>query len=512
MKRTASILLAALLLLGLAGCKGSGQEPSSAQSTPSQDAPAENGPTQEEVATAYQTAAEAYDWFDLTTMPLDASESRQEGDRVYYRVNEPGIASTAELKTYLNTLFTPELTEKLLAESPDHYRDFGGVLYAQSADRGSDIDLQGKHVTAVQRNDAHWDVTITFYADYADDSVPTARQITIGYSQTVLDYEKTDAGWRFATFCPSDNLDCSADTVYTFSYDWDTFDHTDFDKYSDFQLCCYFLNSDGAFTEISDMLALRFLKNPERVMKSLVLVEESPWERKEDMISLIGYDAVYFPMYSDRTEFETLLKNHSAPQSDAEQAVWDVISDAYQKCSEDAEASRITPEQEFSLGPLSEDPDNAALQLGPQEGTFPWGYELAGTPKALEGGDGFGQVYEVTCCGDTLTLLYTEADDGQQWLYSMTTTAGQPAPIETRRGICCGDAEADLKEHYPDELIYLDTDHVDGAYNNTSVAYDGAWVYEPGGAAGCRHILFFMKDGAVAAIEVANLIDARILD
>ena len=511
MKRSVSIVLAALLLLGLVGCGDLVQESSSAQSMSSQSTPAEQAPTQDEIVDAYDTAAKAYDWFDLTTMPLDNADTKKVGEDVYNRVNQPGITSMAQLKEYLDTLFTPELTESLLAESQDHYRDIDGVLYARSADRGTDIYLQGKRVTAAQRDDAHWDVTVTFYAGYRDNSASGALQVTIGYSQTVLDYEKTDAGWRFATFCPSDHLDETADTVYTFTYDDDTLAHTDFDKYGDFELCCYFLNADGAFGEMSDVLARRFLKNPERVMKSLVIAEESPWENKDIMISEIGYDAVYFFTDSEREEFETLLKDHTAPQSDTEQTVWDLISAAYQKGSADQEANQITPEQEFSLKPLSEDPGQDTLQLGVQEGKFPWGFELAGTPKALEGGDGYGQVYEVTC-GDSLTLRYTETDDGQQHLYSMTTTAVQPAAIWTRRGVYCGYTEADLKEHYPDELIYLDADHVGPSYGSLSVAYDGAWVYEPGGEAYCKHILFFMKDGVVTAIEVADLIDGRILN
>jgi hypothetical protein len=501
-----SILLAALLLLGLVSCRDSKKE-----MLPAQSAPAEQTPTQEEVAAAYQTAAEAYDWFDLTTMPVDSAASKKTGEAVYNRVNRPGITSLAELKTYLNTLFVPELTESLLAENPDHYRDFDGALYAQSADRGENLYFQGKHVAAEQRDDSHWDVTITFYADFTDHSVPDAPQVTIGYSQTVLDYEKTDAGWRFSTFCPSDNLDDGADTMYTFTYDFDTFDHTDFDKYGDFELCCYFLNTDGAFAEMSDTLAHRFLKNPERVMKSLVLMEESPWERKDSLISGIGYDAVGFSAYSDRTEFEELLKNHAVPQSDAEASVWELISTAYQEGSADEAGYTVTPEQEFTLGPLSEDPGNDTLQLGLQEGAFPWDFELAGTPGELEGGDGYGQVYEVNC-GDYLTLHYVEMDGGQQYLCSMTTEDASPATsLWTCRGARCGDSEAELKEHYPDELIYLDADHVNPSYGSLRTAYDGAWVYEPGGEAGCKHILFFMKDGTVAAIEVADGMDGRIL-
>ena len=505
LKRTFIALLLIGAAAGLFGCSGSGRGEAQSQSV-------ETSPTQKEVAAAYQTAADAYDWFTLTTMPLDSGDTKRDGDVVYNRVVQPGIGSMAELKAYLDGLFTPDLTEGLLKESADHYRDFNGVLYAQSADRGTDIHLQGKRVTAVQRDAAHWDVTITFYAGFTDNSIPNAPQVTVGYSQTVLDYEKTDAGWRFATFCTSDQLDENAETVYTFSYDNDIL-NTDFEKYDDFKLCCYLLNADGAFSEgPMDLLAHRFLKAPERVMKALILVEESPWEHKNLLISGIGYEAVSFSAYNDRTEFEALLKNHAAPQSDTEGIVWDLISDAYQKGSAAEESQTVKPEQEFSLCPFGGEPEHDTLQLGVQEGEFPWGFPLDGTPKAQEGGDTYGQAYEVIC-KNALTLRYTETDDGQQHLYSMTTEDSSPATsLWTRRGARCGDSEADLKTFYPDELIYLDVDHVGPSYGTLGVQYDGAWAYEPGGSAGCKHILFFMKDGTVAAMEVADLMDARLLD
>lgn len=227
MKRSPVMMLAALLLVGLTGCGSSWQKQFSVQCTP-----AEQVLTQEKITAAYHAAAEAYDWFDLTTMPLDTSDSKQ------------------------------------------------------------------------------------------------------------------DAGWRFATFCPSDNLDRNADTVYTFSYDGNTFCHTDFDKYGDLELCCYLVNADGAFAESPfDILTRRFLKDPEHMMEALALVEESPWEHKDSMISGIGYNAVYSFTMGDRIEFETLLKSSTPAQSDAEQAVWNLISTAYEKGAADQEANAITPRQ-----------------------------------------------------------------------------------------------------------------------------------------------------------------------
>ena len=43
------------------------------------------------------------------------------------------------------------------------------------------------------------------------------------------------------------------------------------------------------------------------------------------------------------------------------------------------------------------------------------------------------------------------------------------------------------------------------------VSFDRVYVWEPGGLAYCKHIAFFLKDGIVAAIEVEDLMDGRLL-
>jgi hypothetical protein len=457
------------------------------------------------------SAAEAYSWFDLTTMPLDTSDCLQDGDSVYYRVNKPGITSMSQLKSYLNTLFTLDLTENLMNSSSGRYKEFNGVLYAQSADRGSNLYMQDKHVEASRKDDTHWKVTLTFYADYMDNTDPKGRQVTIGYSQSVLDYKKTNAGWRFTSFCPTDNLNLDADTIYKFTYDFDIFDSTDFKSYSDLQLCCYLLNSDGAFSEgPSDILAHRFLKNPRNILNALSFVQESPWKGKVFVVPSVGYVAADWFTDEERTEFEEILDSDTAAQSDGERVVLAAISDAYKKSMAEREVNKVKPEQEFSLAPLSKAVDHNTLQLGLQEGKFPWGFVLSGKPKALSGGDTYGKAYQVDC--GNLTLRYTERNDGSQYLYSMTTTAVQPEPLWTLRGVYCGYSGKDLKQHYPDELTYLDADHIGPSYDSIGVEYDGAWVYEPVRETACKHILFFVKDGVVTAIEVADLMDGWILN
>ncbi len=320
MKRFLPVLMIIILLISIGGCNVA------TQNTISESI------TGDEVIAAYNTAAEVYNWFDITTMPLDTSDSYWEGDRVYYRVNKQGITSMSELKGYLNNLYAPELTKNLLNSSSDHYKEFDGVLYAQSADRGSNLYLRDKHVEASRKNDSHWEVMLTFYADYMDNTDPAAPQVTIGTSQSVLDYKKTDAGWRFTSFCPTDNLNLDADTIYKFTYDLDAFDNTDFQSYRDLQLCCYLLNANGGLSEgPSDMLAHRFLKNPQNILSALSVVQGSPWKNKDFVVPSVGYVAAAWFTDEERTEFEKILDSDTAARSDAEHAVLAAIADAYKK-------------------------------------------------------------------------------------------------------------------------------------------------------------------------------------
>ena len=40
----------------------------------------------------YTAASTVYDWFDLTTLPLDRADSRTEGDLTYYRVDAENLS------------------------------------------------------------------------------------------------------------------------------------------------------------------------------------------------------------------------------------------------------------------------------------------------------------------------------------------------------------------------------------------------------------------------------------
>ena len=467
MKRLFAFLLFPLLL---AGCAKQECVP------PSPEAPTAN------VLSAYEFAAEIYDWFDLTTMPLDESDAQETPEGTYYRVNSaayPELSSLSALGQRVKDVFSPDIAEALFSLSPDHYRDIGGKLYAQPGARGTNIYLLDKTVTAEPVDGSHWTVTLTFWADSWAWEQPSA---TVGYSQRVLDYERLEDGqWRFTSFCPSDALDLEADTVFTFTYDWDTFDSTDFDAYSDLQLVLYLLHADGAYAEApSDLLYRRFIEQPEGLLKLLTMLDTSPYQESHPQVDAItaspGYHAAWLSL-DEQAEFLAALDS-CQPETEAERTVLERMRTAYEGTREDA-----------YYAPFCMVAEGQYLTLGPQEGAFPWEHALHEVSRETGGGDGFGTVYTVDC--GVLTLRYNATDESGEFLYLIdSSTPG----VRTIAGVGVGDTEKDILAAYPTASFAPDWD---GSRD--------AWVYPGDGEMlGC-HIAFCVEDGQVVRIVMEHI-------
>ena len=467
MKRLFAFLLFPLLL---AGCAKQECVP------PSPVAPPANVPS------AYEFAAEIYDWFDLTTMSLDESDTQETPEGTYYRVNSaayPELSSLSALGQRVKDVFSPDIAEALFSLSPDHYRDIGGKLYAQPGARGTNIYLLDKTVTAEPVDGSHWTVTLTFWADSWAWEQPSA---TVGYSQRLLDYERLEDGqWRFTSFCPSDALDLEADTVFTFTYDWDTFDNTDFDAYSDLQLVLYLLHADGAYAEApSDLLYRRFVERPDEILKLLTMLDTSPYQESHPQVDAItaspGYHAAWLSL-DEQAEFLAALDSCQA-ETAAEQAVLERMRAAYEGTREDA-----------YYAPFCMVAEGQYLTLGPQEGAFPWEHALHEVSRETGGGDGFGTVYTVDC--GVLTLRYNATEESGEFLYLLdSSTPG----VRTIAGVGVGDTEKDILAAYPTASFAPDWD---GSRD--------AWVYPGDGEMlGC-HIAFCVEDGQVVRIVMEHI-------
>ena len=500
-----SVFLAAALLTGCGGRESS---------VPPDEAP-ETALTEQDVLNLYTAASAVYDWFDLTTLPLDMEDARTEGGLTYYRVDaedlslpvsavpEPTdsslpwqpqpvtITSLADLRETAETYFSPEIADSLFALSPDHYKDFDGVLYATDGGRGSNVYLLDKAAAAEQVDEDHWTVTVTFYADSYEWERPSA---TVGYSQTVLDLERTEDGWKFTSFVPSDGLDLEAETVFTFTYTDDGFPESlgSLEDCSDLKLACWLLHADGAYSEgPSDTLTRRFLEDPDTWFEALSVFPDSPWEHADTVMAAPVNDTYAWYGQTEQDRLEEILNTYQ-PENDAQQALLDALKEAQPQAIE-----RATENATASFCLVTE---GQFLSLGRKEGGYPWDYEAPPeTPQSAGTGDNGEAGFAFSFGG--VDAEYVETDDGDDLVYRMTTTV--PGP-RTLGGIQVGDAEDDVK------AVYTGAVQME-AVGEDQFGADYALIHEPGGLSYCKHISFFITDGVVSAIQVEDLMDGRLL-
>ena len=500
-----SVFLAAALLTGCGGR----ETPASPDEAP------EAALTEQDVINMYTAASAVYDWFDLTTLPLDMEDARTEGGLTYYRVDaedlslpvsavaEPTdstlpwtpqpvtIASLADLRAAAETYFSPEMADSLFALSPDHYKDFDGVLYATDGGRGSNVYLLDKTAAAEQADEDHWTVTVTFYADSWAFEKPST---TVGYSQAVLDLEHTADGWKFTSFAPSDGLDLEAETVFQFTYDMDTFmrdDAGNLDTWSDLKLACWLLHADGAYTDgAADYFTRRFLADPNTWFEELSVFPNSPWEHA-DFVMESPATLTYAWYGQEEQDRLTEILDTYAPRNEQEQSLLDTLRSAQEGSIERATENATAP---FCLVT-----EGQFLSLGRKEGGYPWDYEgLPETPQSAGTGDNGESLFTFSFGG--VDVAYLDAD-GTDNIYRMTTTV--PGP-RTLGGIQVGDPEDDVK------AVYTGAVQME-AVGEDQFGADYALIHEPGGLSYCKHISFFITDGVVSAIQVEDLVDGRLL-
>lgn len=329
-KRAFTLFLAAGLAVSMAACRdfsGGDSNPSSAQGEAAPE------PTEAEVTAAYERAAEVYDWFDLCSLPTAGDPVGEDGRPYDPKGEEPpyrpvvyeGLSTYADLDVLVRKCFTQELADEIMGGHS--YRDIGGRLCAADAARGSNLYLLGRAVSVERTAPDRWAITVTFYADSYAWERPSA---TVGYSQKTLDYVKTTDGWRFSTFCPSDALDVTAETVFHFTYDADSFlkDGHDMDAWSDLKLACWLLHADGAFAEgPGDILSLRLLDDPDGWFAALSVFPDSPWAYAEQAVRAASYQLCWLTP-EQQAQFEGILRDYQ-PKNDAEQALLETLKTAW---------------------------------------------------------------------------------------------------------------------------------------------------------------------------------------
>lgn len=152
--------------------------------------------TQEEVLSAYDRAVTAYTWFDLT--PLSSTGEPQTVDRrVYRKVERPGLSRMEELRAYLRTVFSEELTQRLLetgGETP-LYRDIDGELWvAVNGGRRRDPNKGAVELRVAQESDTAYAVNVT--VELLEDD----RSTVTGVECYAFPYEWEGDRWSFTAF------------------------------------------------------------------------------------------------------------------------------------------------------------------------------------------------------------------------------------------------------------------------------------------------------------------------
>lgn len=149
----------------------------------------------EEILNAYKRAEKVCGWFELTPLPMGA-ESRDVDGRTYWRVDYPGMETMSDLRAYLRSVFSPELTERLLATGGDTplYLELDGALYVTTGGRERDR-LKGTLTTQVEQLDD------TSYCVNATVDLLSSDQTTVtGVECASFPYELVEGQWVFTDF------------------------------------------------------------------------------------------------------------------------------------------------------------------------------------------------------------------------------------------------------------------------------------------------------------------------
>ena len=201
-RKLRGMLLPALLLAGLLyGCTA--QEPEQVPEEPSggaamrpeQLADSARPLSEDEILSAYHRAVMLCGWFELTPLPDDGQMVLV--DSVAYRhVSREGVETLEDLRTCLRSVFSQEVTERLLAtggETP-RYRDIDGELYVTGEGRSLDSSKGRAEIEVQQTEDAAYAVNVT--VDLLD---VTGESVT-GLECWSFPYAFVEDRWVFTDF------------------------------------------------------------------------------------------------------------------------------------------------------------------------------------------------------------------------------------------------------------------------------------------------------------------------
>lgn len=151
---------------------------------------------EEEILAAYERAQRVYGWFDLAPLPT-SGETAVLDQEVYHRVDMDGIEEVEDLRTFLRSVFSQELTDRLLdgETARIQYRDINGALYAAGVRRDRDAGKGRAYVETEQLGETVYSVNVLV------DLLGEDGETVVGLESWSFPYAFEDDRWVFTDFC-----------------------------------------------------------------------------------------------------------------------------------------------------------------------------------------------------------------------------------------------------------------------------------------------------------------------
>ena len=148
-----------------------------------------------EILSAYERAQLIYGWFELAPLPT-ADESAILDGELYHRVEMDGVEELEDLRTYLRSVFSQELTDRLLEGEGTRvwYRDIDGALYAAGTGRERDAGKGQARVETEQMEESAYSVNVL--VDLLDGDGETV----VGLESWSFPYAFEEDRWVFTDF------------------------------------------------------------------------------------------------------------------------------------------------------------------------------------------------------------------------------------------------------------------------------------------------------------------------
>lgn len=210
-KKICLLLCLALLLTGCAGREPAGDgspaeaAPSGAETTAAETQGGDMSAarveaaarplTQEEILAAYDRAVGIYSWFELSPLE-DTGEILATDGSLYRRVKHPGVENLDDLRTCLRSVFSEEVTERLLSGDGTavRYREIDGALYVSGQGRSR---ASGKGSVSAQAEQQAEDVySVSVAVELLDEDGVTVS----GLECWAFPYAFVNGRWVFTDF------------------------------------------------------------------------------------------------------------------------------------------------------------------------------------------------------------------------------------------------------------------------------------------------------------------------